>query len=275
MEENYLRDKSFGFEIAHVLRELGFRKESKFYYVKAGNIVGSFPMRQNNFWNFKHYDFNQDNRFVPSMGEPWFQNNHKNYPIYDKFGFEGYICTCPTYKQVFDFCDRLQILLLSKEEPRLILESLIKFYREKVHQMCAFYKYERAINKIDDSKKEIARIQIEKSNWIKEHLSEIRSITANSPRGDWFWYASVYDGYVYAIGEEEGNYAGGDLCSAKGGENRLKAFIEENLAKKSPDSYEGSLYEKIKDMPIATFEKYQEMENKLKEFDEREYRAKK
>lgn len=150
MEENYLREKSFGFEIAHVLRELGFRKESKFYYVKAGNIVGSFPMRYNNFWNFNHYDFNKFNRFVPSMGEPWFQNNHKNYPVFDKFGFEGYLCTCPTYKQVFDFCDRKKIPLLSKEEPKLILESLIKFYREKTHHICAFYKYERAINDNDE-----------------------------------------------------------------------------------------------------------------------------
>ena len=272
MEENYLRDKSFGFEIAHVLRELGFRKESKFYYVKAGKIVGSFLMRQNNFWNFKHYDFNKSDRFVPSMGEPWIQNNHYNFPIFDNFGFSGYICTCPTYKQVFDFCDSIGITLSNKKCSSIILCDLILFYRKKVHQDRAFEKYWKIIMSTmngydhDTILSQNNGVEYKKHDkWVKEHLQEIRSKTAMSPRGEWFWYASVFDGHIYAIGEEQGNYAGGDLCSVRGGENRLKAFIEERMANASPDSYEGSLYEKIKDMPVATFEMYQEMERTLLE----------
>jgi len=275
MEENYLRDKSFGFEIAHVLRELGFRKESKFYYVKAGKLVGSFPMRQNNFWNFKHYDFNSEYRFVPSMGNPWLFNNHQNYPVFEKYNREGYLCTCPTFGQVNDFCKRWNIPLTDKENTKTILYDLIKFYRKKIHQETAFKKYETRVLGTDresERKKQLQKsywdILEQQDKWRREHLTEVRSITAESPRGAWFWYASLYDGHIYAIGEEQGNYAGGDLCSVNGGENRLKSFIEERLARAEPNSYKGSLYEKIKDLPIATFEMYQEMEKKLLEFDE-------
>ena len=55
----------------------------------------------------------------------------------------------------------------------------------------------------------------EYENWRKEHLQEITSNSAMSPRGAWFHYADLYDGYIYAIGEEQGNYAGGDIISVE------------------------------------------------------------
>lgn len=104
--------------------------------------------------------------------------------------------------------------------------------------------------------------------WKNEHLKEIRSKTSMSPRGSWFWYASLYDGHIYAIGDEQGNYCGGDLCSVRDGEDKLREFIKDRLSTKNKDTYEGSLYEKIKDFPIASVEMYREMRKKIEEFEE-------
>lgn len=90
-----------------------------------------------------------------------------------------------------------------------------------------------------------------------------------SPRGNWFWYASLYDGHIYTIGDEQGNYAGGDLCSVRDGEDKMREFIKNRLSTQSKDTYEGSLYEKIKDLPIASVEMYREMKKKIAEFEEK------
>ena len=81
-----------------------------------------------------------------------------------------------------------------------------------------------------------------------------------SPRGEWYSYAKVYDGHIYAIGEEQGNYAGGDLVSV---EHDGTEYVKEYIAVRC----KGGLYEKIKDLPVATPQMVKEMKEKLKSFD--------
>lgn len=96
-------------------------------------------------------------------------------------------------------------------------------------------------------------------NWCKEHLSTIRSKVGMSPRGEWFMYARLYDGYIYSIGDEQGNYTGGDFVwFEKHGAEGIKRYIEKIAACKE-GSYEKSLYENIKDIPVISDEKYCEM----------------
>ena len=105
----------------------------------------------------------------------------------------------------------------------------------------------------------------EREEWLKEHCAKITSRKAMSPRGDWFAYASIYNGYIYAIGDEQGNYAGGDLVSVEySGKKAVEEYIKEMPRH---NGYEQDLYEKIKNMPIATKEMVDEMNKKLKSFD--------
>ena len=106
--------------------------------------------------------------------------------------------------------------------------------------------------------------------WCLKHISEITSHQAMSPRGWWFHYASLYDGHIYAIGEEQGNYAGGDIISVETrGEDAMRDYIDNYLAN-SNDEYDKSLYEKIKDLPVATKEMVDEMNRKFESFDKGE-----
>ncbi len=110
----------------------------------------------------------------------------------------------------------------------------------------------------------------EKFAWCLKHISEVTSHKAMSPRGLWFHYAALYDGHIYAIGEEQGNYAGGDIISVETkGEDAVRDYIDNYLAN-SNDEYDKSLYEKIKDLPVATKEMVDEMNRKFKSFEKGE-----
>ena len=80
----------------------------------------------------------------------------------------------------------------------------------------------------------------------------IKSETGMSPRGEWYMYATIWDGQIIEIGEEQGNYAGGVVADANDYDGLVK---EIEYCKKEymngKHSYAASLYEKIKDYPIA------------------------
>lgn len=123
------------FAICHVLRELGFHKESSTYFVKSkGKRLKVFKMNENNIWSFKHRDFNGYSRFVPSMG-------NIGESIFQEYDYEGYICTCPSMYQLKDFCMRKAIPIRDFLSPKSVLEDLIYEYRIKSKQYNAFRKY--------------------------------------------------------------------------------------------------------------------------------------
>lgn len=95
--------------------------------------------------------------------------------------------------------------------------------------------------------------------WHKKHLTTIKSKAFDSPRGEWYCYASLYDGYIYAVGDEQGNYAGGDLASIQGsGVAGIKGVIE-RWGQHKVGSMERDLYDKIKDTPIISVALYNRM----------------
>lgn len=108
----------------------------------------------------------------------------------------------------------------------------------------------------------------EYENWRKEHLQEITSNSAMSPRGAWFHYADLYDGYIYAIGEEQGNYAGGDISVEMNGEQAVRGYIDNKMSQ-SKDEYDISLYAKIKDYPVATIEMVRDMKATIQKYFDR------
>ena len=106
--------------------------------------------------------------------------------------------------------------------------------------------------------------------------AQITSLTAGKVYGN--TYVTVNDGYVVrnvfgggnraSVGK--GNYAGGDIISVETrGEDAMRDYIDNYLAN-SNDEYDKSLYEKIKDLPVATKEMVDEMNRKFESFDKGE-----
>lgn len=100
---------------------------------------------------------------------------------------------------------------------------------------------------------------IEESNRYHEYINgaftTIKSNVGNSPRGEWYKYALLFSIKIVAIGEEQGNYAGGELISIdSSSKDEINAYIK-NMA--SGDEYDKDLYSKICDFEIADKEEMQ------------------
>lgn len=87
--------------------------------------------------------------------------------------------------------------------------------------------------------------------WRNEHFTQIKSAVCLGPRGEYYTYADLFDGKIFAIGREEGNYAGGRICSIyNNGRDMLVSVIER--FSKSDDVMESSLYDLIKDIDVIS-----------------------
>jgi hypothetical protein len=135
------------YKIAHLLRELGFKKETDSYFVKPkGKEPIKFRMNLSNFWYFRHYNFNRYNQFLPSMGEPWWFLDRWNNPIFQQFNESGYLCSAPKIEQILDFCSRKGIVITDEKDDESILKDLITAYRTKSKNNKSFLKYENLHN---------------------------------------------------------------------------------------------------------------------------------
>lgn len=93
----------------------------------------------------------------------------------------------------------------------------------------------------------------------KDAFSYIKSCVGNSPRGEWYKYASLFRGKIVAIGEEQGNYAGGELISIEcNTKDEVKSYIK-NMA--TGDEYAQDLYKKIYNLEIADLKEVQAFKN--------------
>ena len=94
--------------------------------------------------------------------------------------------------------------------------------------------------------------------WYKEHFIMIKSRIEAGPRGDYYDYVECFDGKIFAVGEEQGNYAGGHVATMTfGGRESIKQHVE-YFAKTERGL---TLYDQIKDMPIITQEEYNQMKS--------------
>lgn len=101
--------------------------------------------------------------------------------------------------------------------------------------------------------------------WSAEHFTSISSEKVQGLRGEHFVYVELFDGKIYAVGEAQGNYAGGITASMSFG-GRKK--IADNIArfKDSPDNPHPSFYEQIKDIPIMTDDEYEQMKQQRRQW---------
>ena len=87
--------------------------------------------------------------------------------------------------------------------------------------------------------------------WRNEHFTQIKSTVCFGPRGEYYTYADLFDGKVFAIGREEGNYAGGRICSIYNNGREMLVSVIERFSK-SDDVMESSLYDQIKDIEVIS-----------------------
>jgi hypothetical protein len=101
--------------------------------------------------------------------------------------------------------------------------------------------------------------------WAAEHLTRISSEKVLGPRGEYYVYIELFDGKIYAVGEAQGNYAGGITASMSFG-GRLK--ITENIIRfsDSPNDSHRRFYEQVKDIPIMTDDEYEQMKQQRQQW---------
>lgn len=95
--------------------------------------------------------------------------------------------------------------------------------------------------------------------WVEAHFSRITSPIEHGPRGEYYDYVECFDGKIYAVGEEEGNYAGGHVASMSYGGRLAIARHCTYFKKESSLPRQKDLYEKIKDIPIITEDEYHQL----------------
>jgi hypothetical protein len=67
-----------------------------------------------------------------------------------------------------------------------------------------------------------AKERKEFEEWRKAHFSRITSPIEHGDRGEYYDYVECFDGKIYAVGEEQGNYAGGHTATMTfGGRNEI------------------------------------------------------
>lgn len=113
------------FAIAHVMRELGYRRHRDLFFVKA---KGEQPKLMHSSCR----DWNGYRSYVPGMSR---------LAPYDK---EGYLCAAPSHGDIMYFCERYGIEPPYRNK-KYILEELIKVYRRRSGFTDAFRRYSHEI----------------------------------------------------------------------------------------------------------------------------------
>ena len=113
------------FAIAHVMREMGYRRHTCRFFVKS---KGEQPKLVDKSCR----DYNGYSRYVPGMG--WLE----------PYGDEGYICAAPSHDDIIRFCKRFGIEPPFRSK-KYILDELIKAYRRRSGFADAFRRYSHEI----------------------------------------------------------------------------------------------------------------------------------
>lgn len=131
-----MSEKEVAFAICHVLREMGYRKESNQYYVKIkGQPLVLRNMNLHNWWGCKHHDWNQMGyKLYKILEESWLKDK------------QGYICSVPDFEQIQELAKTKNIELTNIKERRIILRDLIVYYRKTRNDSRAFEKYMNGIH---------------------------------------------------------------------------------------------------------------------------------
>ena len=136
------------FAVAHLLRELGFRKQTKQYFVKAkGEKPKLFDSRHGG--GYHYTDYNAYGKYLPHMGKARVFNGISLTPDFQEYDKAGYVCAAPSVSQISDFCEKMGIVIKTKIDGNLavcydkqkVLKELIKEYRCRTGFADAFRRY--------------------------------------------------------------------------------------------------------------------------------------
>lgn len=101
-----------------------------------------------------------------------------------------------------------------------------------------------------------AKERKEFEEWRKAHFSRITSPIEHGDRGEYYDYVECFDGKIYAVCDEQGNYAGGHTATMTfGGRNEIANQIL-HFKMESSLPRQKKLYEQIKHTPIITEDEY-------------------
>lgn len=117
------------FAIAHVMRELGYRRHTYRFFVKA---KGEKPK----LFSRSCQDYNGNRRYYPCMENP-------RSAFYSPYK-EGYLCAAPELSDIIYFCERFGIEPPYRNK-QYVLEELIRVYRQRSGFTDAFRRYSHKI----------------------------------------------------------------------------------------------------------------------------------
>lgn len=136
------------FAVAHMLRELGFRKRTRQYFVKAkGEKPKLFDSRRGG--GYHYTDYNAYNKYLPHMGKASVYNGLSLTPDFQEYDKAGYVCAAPSGNQIINFCGKMGIVMETKidgcyavcYDKQKVLKELIKEYRRRTGFTDAFRRY--------------------------------------------------------------------------------------------------------------------------------------
>lgn len=93
--------------------------------------------------------------------------------------------------------------------------------------------------------------------WRKKHFKVIKSKIHHGDRGEYYYYVKLFDNLIFAIGDEQGNYSGGDTANAGDSIEDLQNQI--NKLGNSTDEQKIDLFNKIRAYKVINDEQYRVM----------------
>ena len=138
------------FAVAHLLRELGFRKQTRQYFVKAkGEKPKLFDSRRCG--GYHYTDYNAYKKYLPHMGKARVFDGMSLTPDFQEYDKAGYVCAAPSVSQISDFCEKMGMGIVIETkidgcravcyDKQKVLKELIREYRRRTGFTDAFRRY--------------------------------------------------------------------------------------------------------------------------------------
>ena len=139
------------FAVSHLLRELGFRKQTKQYFVKAKGEkpkLFGFSRRGGGYY---YIDYNAYKKYLPHMGKARMFNGMSPTSDFQEYDKAGYVCAAPSANQIINFCKKMRMGIVLETKingcyapyynKQKVLKELIKEYRRRTGFTDAFRRY--------------------------------------------------------------------------------------------------------------------------------------
>lgn len=196
------------------------------------------------------YDLNRVLRSLPDLNKQKKVEKKLVIIMNAKEGDTNHICNevdCPFYHEKEDgsmgtFCETFWS---TPPVGKSSLASLCNYY-DVQNVIIAEVDGNATIDEIIEGSEKICLSKVEEIPQPKTF--RIESFHTTSPRGDWYWYATIENNEIVAIGHEEGNYSGGEHANTDDIKH-LHEFVKWMGGANAPLAAR-NLYNKIKDYKL-------------------------